>query len=295
MPSVVLEQVDREGNLKGRLLPRLSRLSLEQLGEVLIVVEQPVTQTPYPFAPADRSERLPSRLVAPQLRDVSGHLPGAQIGQRGHHRSIRRRGSPRSPGAAASRSPTEAWKSPSRLQPPSSRDRSRPSVANGLTARSAMRVDTMSRRIDIGADSIKPGHHDIAWQSEILAGSPIDHHACDRVDAVVSAAALRVPALDDLRASAGARSQPVPLLHPWKGSSGSPTAPIHASERCARMRPIDRRAAASRGSGRSVSLVGRSLGTTSRTAGRDSRSSTQASRPVAARRLAAPDDVQLGI
>ena len=29
--SVVLEQVDRDGNLQGGLLPRLSRLPLEQL------------------------------------------------------------------------------------------------------------------------------------------------------------------------------------------------------------------------------------------------------------------------
>ena len=71
---------------------------------------------------------------------------------------------------------------------------------------------------------------------------------------------------------------------PWRlGISDVNGSGRSATERCARMRPIDRRAAASRGSGRSVSLVGRSLGTTSRTAGRDLRSSTQASRPVAGR------------
>jgi hypothetical protein len=40
------------------------------------------------------------------------------------------------------------------------------------------------------------------------------------------------------------------LLPSWQRNSGALTAPIHATERCARMRPIDRRAAAPRGSGR---------------------------------------------
>ena len=62
--SVVLEQVDRDRNLQGGLLPRLSRLALEQLCEALIVVEQPVTKPPDPFASAGRSQRLPCRLVA---------------------------------------------------------------------------------------------------------------------------------------------------------------------------------------------------------------------------------------
>ena len=80
-PSVVLEQVDREGTLQGGLPPRLSRLPLEQLGDPLIVVEQPVTQAPSPFAPAGRSEGFPSRLVAPQSGDGGAHLRGALVGQ----------------------------------------------------------------------------------------------------------------------------------------------------------------------------------------------------------------------
>ena len=87
-PSVVLEQVDREGNLQGRLLPRLSRLALEQRGDPFIVVEQPVTQAPDPLTPAARSERLPGRLVAPQPRDGGAYLLGALIRQRRHHRPI---------------------------------------------------------------------------------------------------------------------------------------------------------------------------------------------------------------
>jgi hypothetical protein len=59
-----------------------------------------------------------------------------------------------------------------------------------------MRVDTTSRPIDIGADSIKPGRPAHRVEREMLAANPIDHHARDRVDAVVSAAALRTPAMD---------------------------------------------------------------------------------------------------
>ena len=89
--AVVLEQVDRAGDLQGGLLPRLSRLSLEQLSEALIVVEQPVTQAPEPLASAGRSERLPRRLVAPQPPDGDAHLLGALIGHAGDHGTIRGR------------------------------------------------------------------------------------------------------------------------------------------------------------------------------------------------------------
>jgi hypothetical protein len=64
-----------------------------------------------------------------------------------------------------------------------------------------MRVDTTSRPIDIGADSIKPGRPAHRVEREMLAANPIDHHARDRVDAVVSAAALRTPAMDEQRSS----------------------------------------------------------------------------------------------
>ena len=89
--SVVLEQVDRAGNLQDGLLPRLSRLPLEQLRDALIVVQQPVTQAPDPFAPAGRSERIPRRLVAPQPPDGGAHLLGAPIGQESDHGAIRGR------------------------------------------------------------------------------------------------------------------------------------------------------------------------------------------------------------
>jgi hypothetical protein len=56
---------------------------------------------------------------------------------------------------------------------------------------------------------------------------------------------------DEVEASGGARSKALPLLHRWTRSSDGVSAPIHhATERCARLRPIDGRAAASRGSGR---------------------------------------------
>jgi hypothetical protein len=75
--SVVLEQVDRDGNLQGGLLPRLSRFPLEQLRDALIVVEQPVTQAPEPAASAGRSERLLGRLVAPQSPDGGARTSSA--------------------------------------------------------------------------------------------------------------------------------------------------------------------------------------------------------------------------
>jgi hypothetical protein len=75
-----------------------------------------------------------------------------------------------------------------------------------------MPIDTRSRTIDTGADSIRAGITHISWMREILAANLIDHHARDRVDAVVAAAALRMSARDDARASerrTGAR----PLTH----------------------------------------------------------------------------------
>ena len=89
--SVVLDQVDRRGDLQAGLLPRLPRLPLEQLRDALIVVEQPVTQAPEPVASAGRSERLPSRLVAPQSPDGGAHVLDAVIGQGGDHGAIRGR------------------------------------------------------------------------------------------------------------------------------------------------------------------------------------------------------------
>ena len=89
--SVVLDQVDRKRNLQGGLLPRLSRLALEQLRDALIVVEQPVTQAPDPFAPAARSQRLPRRLVLPQPPDGGAHLLSTLIGQGPDHGAVRGR------------------------------------------------------------------------------------------------------------------------------------------------------------------------------------------------------------
>jgi hypothetical protein len=80
-----------------------------------------------------------------------------------------------------------------------------------------MPIDTRSRAIDTGADSIKAGVPHISWRREILAANPIDHHARDRVDAVVAAAAaLRTSARDERRQS----PRPGTLLsHPWEGST----------------------------------------------------------------------------
>jgi hypothetical protein len=60
--------------------------------------------------------------------------------------------------------------------------------------------------------------------------------------------------------SAAARSAPSTLLRPWESSSEALAAPIHATERCARVSADDRRVAASRGSGRPRQLPAAHLG-----------------------------------
>ena len=218
MPSVVLEQVDREGNLKGRLLPRLSRLSLEQLGEVLIVVEQPVTQAPDPFAPAGRSERLPRRLVAPQPRDGSAHLPGAQIGQRGHHRSIRRRGH------LEVRAPLRAVPRPTRTD----RRRAHSRHLGVACAHQSPIVPPRARECESApcpTDRRARTRSGPSPHTSLAGGdarpNPNDHDARDHVIAVVSTAPLRTPASDEEQAS---RVTPPSLL--YFAHSSSPTPPV---------------------------------------------------------------------
>ena len=57
-------------------------------------------------------------------------------------------------------------------------------------------------------------------------------------------------AWDEQQVSTGSASVLPSLLHRWRRSSATGAAAFHATERCARMRPIDRNAAAFRGSGR---------------------------------------------
>jgi hypothetical protein len=73
--------VDRGGGLEGGLLPGLSGLPLQQLGDPLVVVEQPVAEAPEPFAAPAGSEGFPSRLVAPYPSDGGSHLLGPLLGQ----------------------------------------------------------------------------------------------------------------------------------------------------------------------------------------------------------------------
>jgi hypothetical protein len=149
--SVVLEQVDREGNLQGRLLPRLPRLSLEQLRDPLIVVEQPVTQAPGPLAPAGRSERLPGWLRRSRetaARTSSALWAGTEATTEPSAGDLTSKLGPGRRPFPVGRAPTSF--APAVISGPLAQLPKLP------TARSAMPTDTRPRRIDICADSIEP-------------------------------------------------------------------------------------------------------------------------------------------
>ena len=105
--SVVLDQVDRRGDLEGGLLPRLPRLPLEQLRDALIVVEQPVTQAPEPVASAGSVRAPPKPAGCPAVARRRRARPRRPDRARTRPRSHPRATSRRSPSLAAIRSPAQ--------------------------------------------------------------------------------------------------------------------------------------------------------------------------------------------
>ena len=93
---VEVDQVRDVDGLAGGLAADLAGLALHRVGDLVLVVEDPVAELVQPLRAALDPERLPGGLVGADAGDGRGDLGGPVERNAGDHRSVGRVGGPRS-------------------------------------------------------------------------------------------------------------------------------------------------------------------------------------------------------
>jgi hypothetical protein len=77
---VVVDGNEGNRDLEHGLVPGLAGLTLQQIGQLVIVIKQPVAIAPDDRCPTGGPEGLPFRLGCPNCVDNTRHVGGAQVG-----------------------------------------------------------------------------------------------------------------------------------------------------------------------------------------------------------------------